>query len=316
MPILVSTTPPVGPTVPDVLPGSQLQPTMTWTGWTGDSWVLGGNFNSKALLEADGRGGLLMPPGENYSDRSATADGETWQGYSVLPRDVTWPLVIIGDSPQDFRTEHARFLTTLQFGKSGTLTVTHPDGSRRSLQLRYVEGGEGDFGVNAYGISWMRHPVKMRAYDPYFYGDPVTEVFDYSPGVNFYGGGVGTLGPPYHLSSGRTIDSAAITNPGDVDAYGVWKLHGPFTSATVTVGGKQIAVPFARTLGQWVEINTDRRIATIVDQAGANRWGDVGVVQFAPIPASASTTIGINLVSAGAGAQVEFTYTPKHWRAW
>lgn len=321
MPILVSATPPVGPITPpapDVIPANQSQPVLIWTGWTGDTWTLGGHFQSMALLEADGRGGLIMPPVEQYADDSATTDGAVWQSYRVPPRDVTWPLIVIGDSPQGLREEHARFMTTLRPDKTGKFTVAHPDGSKRSLDLRYVSGGEGDFGVNAYGISWIRHPLVMRAYDPFYYGDEIVASFKYAAGVNFYGGTPGGFGPPFYISSSQTVDTATITNPGDANAYGVWRFNGPFTSVTANFGTGVITIPFARSAGQWVEVNTNPRIATIYDQSLANRWGDVGedLVRFAPIPPSTTTDLGVSVVGAAAGMSVTFTFTPKYWRAW
>ena len=321
MPIIVGPTPPPGPIppTPDApLPVEYAQPLLSWTGWTGDTWTLGGDFKSMALLEADGRGGYVMPPVEHYDDTSATSDGAVWQGHTVLPRDLSWPLIIIGDTPQGLRDEHRRFMTTLRPDKTGTFTVAHPNGERRYLTLRYVSGGEGDFGVNAYGISWIRHGLTMRAYDPFFYGDEQVASFKYSPGVNFYGGSPGGFGPPFYISSSQTIDSAQITNPGDADAFGVWRLNGPFTSATVGFGANTITIPFAVSAGNWVEINTDRRVATIVDQTGANRWSSVAsaAVKFAPLPASSTTTLTVTVVGAAAGMSVSFTYRPKFWRAW
>lgn len=321
MPVVVGTTPPPGPIIPTPdapLPAAYAQPLLTWTGWTGDTWTLGGDFSSMALLEADGRGGIVMPPLEHYSDVSATADGAAWQGYSVLPRDVSWPLIIIADSPQGMRDEHRRFMTTLRPDQTGVFTVTAPDGQRRSLDLRYVAGGEGDFGTNAYGISWIRHSLTMRAYDPFFYGDEIVSAFKYSPGVNFYGGTPGGFGPPFYISSSQTIDTATITNPGDANAYGVWRFTGPFTSASATFGSGLITIPFSKDAGEWIEVNTNPRVATIIDETGANKWASVGedMVRFAPIPPSSTTNLGVTVVGAATGMSVSFTYRPKFWRAW
>jgi hypothetical protein len=289
---------------------------MTWTGWTGETFNLAGDFKAATLMEAEGRSGLVMPPIEHYSVRAATSDGETWQGYNVLPRDVTWPIIIVGDSPQAMREEHRRFLATMRPDQTGTLDVYAPDGEKRSLTLRYMAGAEGDFGTTTYGGYWLRHSIKMRAYDPFFYGDPITQPFAYAPGVNFYGGGTGTTAPLFYISSSRTVDSAQITNPGDADVYGVWRIYGPFTSATVGFGSSTIVLPFTISAPHWVEVNTDRRVATIVDDLGANRWADAGTVKFAPLPAGATTTLAVTIAGAGTGTAVEFSFRPKFWRAW
>lgn len=320
MPVVVGTTPPVGPppvvTPPDVVPANQGQPSMTWTGWTGESWTLAGDFSALVLLEADGRGGMIMPPVENLAYQSATADGATWAGYNIPPRDVTWPLIFVAGSPVEMRAEHARFLNTLRPGTVGTLTVALPDGERRSLALRYVSGAEGDFGTNTYGASWLRHAVTMRAYDPFFFGDSVSQIFSYSPGVNFYGGVPGGLGPPFYVSSSDTIDSATITNPGDADVYGKWKIYGPFTSATVGFGSSTISLPITKTLGHWIEVDTNPLVGTIIDDLGANLWQYAGAVNFAPLPAASTTSLSVTIIGSGTGTAVDFSFTPKFWRAW
>lgn len=321
MPVIVGSTPPAGPVipVPDApLPIEYAQPTLTWTGWTGDVWTIGGDYRSMALLEAEGRGGIIMPPVEHYADTSATANGAAWQGYSVLPRVVTWPLIIIADTPQALREEHARFMTTLRPDMVGVFTVTAPDGQRRSLDLRYMAGGEGEFGKNAYGIYWIRHSLTMQAFDPFFYGDEEVSPFKYAPGVNFYGGVPGGLGPPFFISSSQTIDTAEITNPGDAETFGVWRLNGPFDSATVGFGSNLINIPFPMTLNHWVEINTNRKIATILDDLGVNRWPDVAeeAVKFAPLPASSTTNLTVSTAGASTGMSISFTYRPRFWRAW
>lgn len=319
MPIVVGTTPPVGPPPveppPEPVPGQQ-SPTMTWTGWTGEPWTLAGDFKAMILLEADGRGGMIMPPVENFAYQSATADGATWGGYNIPPRDVTWPLVFIADSPGNLRAEHARFLNTLRPGTVGTLTVSLPEGQRRSLSLRYVSGAEGDFGTNTYGASWLRHGITMRAYDPFFFGDPVSESFSYSPGVNFYGGTPGGFGPPFYISSSQTIDTAKITNPGDVDVYGKWRIHGPFTAATVGFGSSLITLPITKTLGHYIEVDTNPLVGTIVDDAGTNLWQYAGAVDFTPLPASSVTDLAVTITGSNVGTAVEFEFTPKFWRAW
>lgn len=322
MPVVVGTTPPVGPPptptpTPDPVVG-QASPTMTWTGWTGEPWTLAGDYSAMILLEADGRAGMILPPVENYAYTSATADGATWAGYNIPPRDVVWPLVFIASSPAELRAEHARFMNTLRPGQVGTLTVSLPEGERRSLALRYVSGGEGDFGTNTYGASWLRHTITMRAYDPFFYGDLQSEPFSYSPGVNFFGGGtVGvSKGPPFYVSSSQTLDTAKITNPGDVDVYGKWRVHGPFTSVTVGFGDSLITLPITKTLGHWIEVDTNPLVGTIVDDAGVNLWQYAGAVDFAPLPGNTVTDLVVDIAGSNTGTAVEFEFTPKYWRAW
>jgi len=322
VPILVSQTPP-GPDEPVVVepPAAKVsdEPTLTWNGWTGDSWTLAGDRYAGTFIEQDGMGGLLEPPVQHYFSES-TRDGSTWQGHRIPVREVTVPLFVWAESPSEMRTEDARFRATLRPEKTGTLVVTEPNGARRELTLRYVAGAEGKFGSDTYGRYWMRHDLTLVAEDPYFYGDEVSFSFGNAAGLNFFGGGaVGvSKGPPFYISSSQTIGSAAIANPGTEDAYLTWTIHGAMTTFQGGWGTNLINLPIALTSSQWLEVNTDPEWNTIVDQSGANRWPSVGSAEitFAPLPAGVTTDLGLTVGGPDTNTMVEVAFRPKFRAAW
>lgn len=322
MPILIGETPP-----PPIPPEEEPQPeqvftdypSMFWTGWTGDSWQLAGNFKSLTMLTRDGRTGMILPEIEHIHDESATSDGAYWRGYKSRIREIGWPVFIWGESPTEMRAEHDRFLRTLQPDKTGTFTVASPDGLRKSLQLRYAGGAEGSQDGGLYGISWQRYPaLKLIAADPYWSGDLISQGFGNTAAANFYGGGTPgvSMGPPYHIASSQTLASAALANPGDRPAYVKWRIDGPFTSITLIGGGSTITLPITKTVGQWIEVDTDPTVATIVDHTGANMWPSAGAVTFAAMPPNATTSLSIVVVGATTATKVTVSFTPKYWRAW
>lgn len=288
----------------------------TWTGWNGETWQVQGGIRSSAVMEIDGRTGFGMPPITQYFTESATQDGSTWQGYRVGARTFDFPVFITGATPTEARAEQARFMSTLRPDKLGVLTVTDPEGKRRHLNLRYVSGADDEFQSSNYALYWFSHKLHFVAEQPYYYGDPIPAEFDSIAGVNFYGGGVGTLGPPYYIGNSRTTANAKLTNPGDVDAWPVWKIHGPFTSFIGVVGGKTINLPITKTLNQWIAIDTNPNKQTIVDNTGANMWAFAGAVDFGAVPAESTTQLGLTLAGSGVGTSVEVEFTPKYWRAW
>ena len=321
MPIIVNpglVTPPTEP-APTAGPNPWLATdllTLTWTGWTGETWTVQGDTSSRAIMELEGRAGFGMPPVTHFFTESATLDGATWDGYRVGARPFDFPVFVTGASATEARAEQARFMATLRPDQQGTLTVADPTGRRRFIDLRYMSGADEEFRSSTYGLYWFSHKLKMVAEQPYYYGEPIPLTFVNDGNVNFYGGGVGTLAPLYYISNSQTLGNAVVTNPGDVDAWPVWKLYGPFSAATLTVGGAVIQFPVTVSAGQWIQIDTRPKKQTIVDQAGGNRWGDAGQVTFAPIPYSASTQLSLSLADTDEDTKVEVEFTPNFWRAW
>jgi len=315
VPILVGTTAPTPetPVVPD--PPLYDQATHVWTGWNGEMFPLSGDLRSMTQV-IRGRTGMLEPKYQHQFVESATDDGAQWDGVRTLIREIGWPLFVHAGSSTALRVEHDRFLRTMQPDKLGVLTVGTPDGQRRYIQLRYSDGAEGDESGGSYGIVWIKHQLTMLAEQPYFYGDPISYTFGGPEGVNFYGGGVGTLGPPYHISSSRGLGSAVVSTPGDLPSWPVWTINGPMTSFTGVIGGKSITLPITLTLGQWIKVTTEPRVGTILDQTGTSRWPNAGAVTFGPVQPFADSALTLTIAGATDDTTVVFEFTPRWRRAW
>lgn len=320
MPIVVNTgtiAPPPPPPAPSGDSGVATDLlALTWTGWNGDSWAVQGDQLSKAAMERYGRVGFGMPPVQHFFTESATLDGATWNGYRVPARPFGFPVFVTGSTPTEARAEQSRFMATLRPDKEGTLTVADPAGNRRYIDLRYIGGADDEFDSSDYALYWYSHKLQMQAEQPYYYGDPVHLEFVSDENVNFFGGGTGTQAPLFYIGSSQTTGNAIVTNPGDVDVFPIWKLHGPFTSATLTVGGATIEYPVSVASGHWIQIDTRLKKQLIVSDAGVNKWGSAGAVAFAPIPASASTQLSLSLAGSDAETMVEVDFTPNFFRAW
>lgn len=319
MPIIVGSIepePPEPPTPPEPVIDRPI--VFQWTGWTGDTWTIAGDVASKAFLERDGRSGLLFPPIEHRFAESATTDGSEWRGVRVLNRPLSWPLFLYGTSGEAMRVEHTKFLRTLEPDKVGKLTVAHPDGHRRYLDLRYQDGAVGEFGGSTFGIIWVKHSLTMVTEQPYLYGDAITSSFNSEASTNFYGGGtIGTSkGPPFVIGSSYTLASAEITNPGDRPAWPVWTVNGPMTNFTGTLDGKTIELPITLSAGQSITVNTAPRVQTIEREDGSNQWAAAGDVEFAAVPPMATSALTLSVAGATTDTSVVLSLTPMWWRAW
>jgi hypothetical protein len=316
VPILVGNAPPVDPEDPGdpVVPAVRDEPTLIWSGWTGDEWVLAGDRNAGTFIERDGLGGLLEPTIQYYLSEN-TGDGSNYRGHRYPAREVTVPIFIWAATPSEMRAEDAKFRRTLRPEHEVTLTVAEPDGRRRYLGIKYLSGAEGAFSGSTYGKHWMRYTLTLTALDPFFYGETVTRTFAGDTPVDFFNDGEA---PPFYISEADTIATATVTNEGDEPTYADWFIHGAMTSFTGGWAGAVITLPITLSTAQSVTVVTDPRVGTIIDQNGTNRWGDVidADIHFGPLPAGVATELGITVEDGDANTSVQLSWRPKYRSAW
>jgi hypothetical protein len=142
----------------------------------------------------------------------------------------------------------------------GYLRVTRRDGTVRQRAYYYVSGLEGDFSAERLGAYWQTLTVQLRAADPV-----ATDIADTTQ--------------HWELASLPTL---AALNAGDQDAFPVWTLSGPLTSATFTSTalGKSFAFIFNLVTGKQVVIDTRpaslRPGMSVYDSDGVNRFSALG----------------------------------------
>lgn len=156
---------------------------------------------------------------------------------------------------------------------------------------------------------WSIYTVEMLAEQPYWTSAPVASpTWAVEEGVDFTG--PTDEAPPYYVSAASTIDSAELTNPGDVEAHLTYTIKGPVDSVTIDVAGGQLGYGEVPS-GQTLKIVTDptRPVATL---DGVDVTGQVEPWDPQPIPGSATTQLSIALAGAGS---VQASFTPRHRRA-
>lgn len=277
-----------------------------WTGDDGVTWDLTG---TGGVALGPGIRGFGMPPVKRFTAASILA-GSRHMGFRVDEREVFWPLLVRTGRGQQWVDTNRAFWRTLQPHRTGTWSVTQPGGERRRLICRLDSDGDPSYEWDPALYGWMAYKVTLVAEDePHWLGDPVRGSWTVGDPRDFFGSG----GPPFWISPAHTFGSATLTNPGDVEAWPVWTLHGPFASGSVGIGSSVLAIDFGLTSGQTLTIDSNPWGPTATMQDGTDRTGDVSDLGFAPIPAGQSIPLLVSLTGSGS---VEVDITPRYYTAW
>jgi hypothetical protein len=225
-------------------------------------------------------------------------------------REVFWPVKVWSDAGSREWVERDRaFWRTLQPSRTGVWTVTHPDGAKRSLTLRVAGDGDPSFDTIPSLRGWAKYGITLVADQPYWEGEPVMRTWAQANQQPFM---PATAGAGYTISSGSPLETATITNPGDVETFLRWEVAGPCTSVTVGVNGATIIAPVTLDAGEVMVIDTDPEVQ-------AAYVGDTDVTiqltkaEFAPIPSGESVELSLFMTGTGT---IQAELTPLFERAW
>lgn len=177
-----------------------------------------------------GRTGDLMPPYEFATDVLPTRHGEILLQVRTGARTVKVPLLVEAadaSTMSDWLRTFAYRLDPLR--GDGTLRVITEWGDTRDLTCRYRRGLEGDASVENANPLWRFLNLEFYAADPYW--QSATEST-----LQVAASNATTFFPFFPLIlplTGQSIDTTTY-NDGDVHAYPIWTVHGPFTMFRAT----------------------------------------------------------------------------------
>lgn len=304
----------MAPVVPvDASPWASVS-AMTWAGWDGSVWPLIYARGSGVSLRRGARG-LNMPPVDRYSSTSPAVAGSRNRGSRTAERQVFWPVKIFSNAGSQAWVDVDRaFWRTMDPDRPGVWSVTSVDGTTRTLTCRFVSDGDHVLDLDPMLLGWQNYGITLVAEQPYWSGAEVARRWKTAGGTPFFGGVAGGSGPPFYISSGSTMDTATISNPGDVDAYPTYTITGPTTSVSVGYAGNVVQMGVIPA-GQTRTIDTRPDRLTVVDQDGTDRWSELGALaQFdAPIPPGQEVALSLELAGTG---DVSASLIPLYRRAW
>jgi hypothetical protein len=284
---------------------------ITWEGADGSVWNL--TSPASAVRLGPGIRGLEAVNPERWVSDSPGLAGNRYRGHRVPAREVFLPVYVYGQGSTDWLTVRNLWDHSLSEDSEGVLSVVCGDRTR-TLPCRWVKSEQG----------WTRDPLAagksaigeyFEAAGSYWQSEPITRSWYDANEQDFFvqpgeGGGV------FFITRSNKLSTAKIDNPGDVPAWPVWTLAGPFATAQVGIGANIIEIPFALALGETLTIDTRPENQSAIDGTGASRELDLGTAIFAPIPADTNVTLAISATGMGEGFSIRASLTPLYKRAW
>lgn len=290
---------------------------LTWTGHDGSEWDFT-DTNGGVLLDRRGVEGLHFPRITKYKSSSRGVAGNRSRGWRTEAREVFWPVYLWGDSSREWLDRCNAFFATIHPDLPGTWAVTGLDGSIRELSLTGVFDDTHVYTVDPMQRGWEQYGVALEADQPYWQGALIQRGPWRAPDPQPF-----FPGPPFTISAGSAFGSAAVPNPGDVLAHGVWWARGPVSAVELGVGDAVITVPFEVPDGQLLRIDTDpRRPRATMGAAvprdeldefvGTDMTQALGLQRYAGVPPGRSVDLHVEATGTG---EISFHLRPLYFRA-
>lgn len=229
----------------------------------------------------------------------ARGQGARFRRTRVLPRDVDIAFDI-DCTDNAALLERIADLAYVLAGECTLKFVADDDSVWRMTLVRVGGGSIGLGGGQIVGGTAMTFSVTLRAGDPYWYADDET-VLTFGPGVFT---DMDTLSPV-----------VVVGNPGDTEVYPLWEIHGSGSAFYIGlgIGSSYPKIDWLGAMGTTSRLYVDTRVGTVVDGAGANRYGDLraGTLPgFFPLPPG-NTNVYAGLTDGDSHSYVKCTFKAR-----
>lgn len=275
---------------------------LTLTGANGDVVAL----DNTTYIVTEGLKGFGIPK-TNLKIQEAATDGGIFRHTKRGIREIDMPIVTVGSDRADVETKLRRLSNVLNNTNGSTrLTATYANGDIYFLDVYLAGGGETVFGQEA-GWSFAKWLITLQAPNP-FWTSAVGQSFTVGSGNT--GRGLLPKLTKLRLTASQTIGTVTVNNStGDVPSYPVWQIYGPVQNLSISNGsaGFTYTVPVAN--GEIITIDT--AAGTVKDQAGNNKYANLGTApKLFQIPPG-TTAIQVNGTNVDANTKVTCTYYPR-----
>lgn len=234
-------------------------PTLSWVDPTGVEWPLSWSPGCPWHIPP-GLKGLQGASPRTLVTRPRGRGGVSVDRQQPGPRLLTVPLFVWGADGPEFRDRWSRLavaFTSTRTRGPGLFRAARPDGSARQISAVYQEGWDGDPEL---GITEDTAVMTLLCPDPWWQDTKQTTITR-----AFAGSAVSYLSPYLSVSSSQTLGRTNVTNPGHVEAWPDWLIHGPaslITAINHTTGQQWSIDPVGYRgtpllLGETVRITTD-----------------------------------------------------------
>lgn len=290
---------------------------VTWWGPNGAAPVTL-NDRGAGMRLAKGATGVWTPPVQFGTDTTPLMDGEIITDVWETGQTAQLPMMLFGADRSEFRSRMRTLARAMDPRGDGRLVIAEADGSSRVRTARYAGGLEGAEDAASGGdTNWARFGLRLYSPDPYWY-EPAPRVVRY----DFDTGGdpffpISFPDHPLRVSSTSVLGEQLVSNPGDVDTWPSWEVHGPGTAMLFT-NSRGDSLSLAGTLSEdrALLISTRPGEASIMLDDGTDWWDKlVGTPNLWRLPPG-DTTVDMQVTGAAEGTYVALSYTPRYRGPW
>ncbi|WP_329616490.1 phage tail family protein [Streptomyces brevispora] len=313
MPILVTpTTAPQEPQAPWEWPPRLVEmPQVSFTDPAGTTTML--TDWERGWVVQPGAKGLDMPSYAIAQDESPGIDGYEVRQVRAQGKTITLPIAFwANDSRAAYKARRRAFIRSLNPKRGqGTLTLTEPDGAVRSIGVRYTDGMEGDESLDAAGARWCITALVFAVPSPYWVGGEVTQEWRNAASGPF----LPLL--PLKVGDSQVLGAVTVDNDGDDNAFPVWTIKGPATSATLTNRTTGQTLVLNRTLASTdtVVIDTRERRQTALLNGATNLWPDLSTASTLWPLELDTNNLTLSVAGSTTATSVRMTYQPRYLAA-
>ena len=255
-----------------------------------------------------GTNGFGLPTPVVTSTDSA-GDGRRIGNVRVAGRTVILPIDVQGGSraeTEDHLNALADAISYVDGKPLPRLRAYYASGEAREVEFLHVGGGTESFDDDENAVSWI---LTLDCPDPYW-----TSV-EYSSFVvqqNIAPTGFLESLPNVYLLPSNAFGDLTVTNPGRVDSWIDWELHGPFTQVGATSDLGSWTFTDSVDEGQTIFVQKTPTGIEVVDETGANRYDAVDDVPvFFRLPAG-SNRLAVSVLGANTATKVVGRFRPRH----
>jgi len=287
-----------------------------WIDPTGVEWPL--TDRRYGYWMTDGATGLGAPKRLLVTDENPLG-GSTVRTVIPKSRIINLPLYVYGLTHNDFLANWRGLIDAFDMTCDpgvgpGIFRITRPGGTARQVRAYYQDGFDG---TNGRGQIWDAAAISLLVESPFWESPtPLSIERKHTSDTSTF------FSPFIHVSSGRTLGSTNLTNPGEIEAWPVWTIAGPATSVTATrhnPDGTDSAFTLtgAVDLGETVTVITDPTDQPqIIGPDGLTSWIDHldwPGAELWSVPRG-TTPVDFTVGGSGDGTRITLAFTPR-WRA-
>jgi hypothetical protein len=205
--------------------------------------------------------------GHHGMPRTYTSDvipniaGEELREELIGKRELYMPIRIQGYTAAERELNKQLLRKSLSYAQSVIeLQITNELGETRSCFCKYESGFELSPDDANRSFQSMNIPLKMVAFDPYFYdiaGNAIVHVTAYEAPVNLFFDSNPWFCSPWRLASSAVARDWVVFNDGDADAYPVWTIAGPGVAPSLmnVTTGESFLLNYTLTVDEVVTID-------------------------------------------------------------